>query len=128
MGSASSWWDDTQAPAGLKPSCSDTTDAAPLGRFLRDFQPFAPPDPLDPLVIHSPARIAEQGSHPAIAVAAMLPGQFDDVGGQPATINIGLNQPLQKWGCPHMTAPARLEHHRSDSAYHCRQSGYAKEE
>ena len=35
-----------------------------------------------PLHVHRPARVAEQRGDPAIAVAAVLAGERDDVGGQ----------------------------------------------
>ena len=54
--------------------------------LLRDLQPLPLPDPLDPLVADQPAGITQQGGDLAIAVAAVLPGQFDDVGGQPFLI------------------------------------------
>ena len=49
-------------------------------------EPFAPPDPLDPLVVHMPACVTEHGRDTAIPVSAVLAGQFDDVGGQPVLI------------------------------------------
>src|SRR5437763_16748735 len=49
----------------------------------RDLQPLAPPDPLDPLIVDQPAGPAQQLGDLAIAVAAILPRQLDDVGGQP---------------------------------------------
>ena len=54
-----------------------------LGLLGRDFQPLAPPDPLDPLVVDQPAGSAQQLGDLAIAIAAILPGQLDDVGRQP---------------------------------------------
>ena len=47
-------------------------------------QPFslASPDSLDPLVVEPPAGPAQQLGDLAITVAAILPGQFDDVGRQ----------------------------------------------
>jgi hypothetical protein len=60
--------------------------AGALGLPGRDFQPLASPDPLDPLVIDQPAGPAQQLGDLAIAVAAILPGQFDEVGGQPGFI------------------------------------------
>src|SRR5947208_6184080 len=54
-----------------------------LGLFGRDLQPLAPPDPLDPLIVDQPAGPAQQLGDLAIAVAAILPRQLDDVGGQP---------------------------------------------
>jgi hypothetical protein len=63
--------------------------------LLRDLQPFTPPDTLDPLVVHMPARVVQQaGDHP-IAIAPVLVGQLDDVVGQtlfigPALRNLAL--------------------------------------
>ena len=51
-----------------------------------NLQPLASPDPLDPLVVDEPAGPAQQLGDLAIAVAAILPGQFDDVGRQPLFI------------------------------------------
>ena len=48
-----------------------------------DFQPLASPDPLDPLVVDQPTGPAQQLGNLAIAVAAIPPGQFDDIGHQP---------------------------------------------
>jgi len=51
-----------------------------------DLQPLASPDPLDPLVVDQPARPAQQFGNLAIAVAAILPGQLNEVGDQPLFI------------------------------------------
>jgi hypothetical protein len=52
--------------------------------LLGNLQPLASPDPLDALVIDDPAsRRPQQLRNLAIAVAAVLPGQFDDIGRQP---------------------------------------------
>ena len=51
-----------------------------------DLQPLAPPDPLDPLVVDQPAGPAQQRGDLAIAVAAILAGQLDDVGAQPLLV------------------------------------------
>jgi hypothetical protein len=51
-----------------------------------DFQPLASPDPLDPLVVDQPTGPAQQLGNLAIAVPAILPGQFDDVGHQPLLV------------------------------------------
>ena len=50
--------------------------------FVRNLQPLTPPDPLDPLVIHEPARILQKRRYLAIAVTAVLASEFDDIGGQ----------------------------------------------
>jgi hypothetical protein len=52
----------------------------------RDLQPLASPDPLNPLVVDQPANPAQQLGDLTIAVAAILPGQLDDVGRQPRVI------------------------------------------
>jgi hypothetical protein len=55
-----------------------------FGLLLGNLQPLTPPDPLDPLVVDDPTGLIPQ--HPrnlAIAVAAILSGQLNDVGGQP---------------------------------------------
>ena len=67
------------------------TDAGPvvepepaLLRLLpRNFEPFAPPDPLDPLVVHVPPSVVQHPGHHAVAVAHMTARQLDDVFGQP---------------------------------------------
>jgi hypothetical protein len=48
-----------------------------------DLQSLAPPDPLHPAVTDRPASLAQQGGDLAIAIAAILAGQFDDIGRQP---------------------------------------------
>ena len=53
---------------------------------MGDLQPLASPDALDPLVVDCPARPAQQPSDLAIAVAAVLPGQLDDIGREPLLI------------------------------------------
>ena len=51
-----------------------------------DLQPLASSDPLDTLIVDEPAGPAQQLGDLAVAVAAILPGQFDDVGCQPLFI------------------------------------------
>ena len=46
-------------------------------------EPLASPDPLDPLVVDDPARLLQQPGDLAIAVAAVLPGKLNGVGGEP---------------------------------------------
>ena len=53
-----------------------------MGLPGRDLQPLASPDPPDPFVVDQPAGPAQQRGDLAIAVAAILPGLLDDVGGQ----------------------------------------------
>src|SRR4051812_32192168 len=60
--------------------------ASALGLSGGDLQPLASPDPLDSLVIDQPACPAQQLGDLAVAVATVLPGQLDDVGGQPGFI------------------------------------------
>jgi hypothetical protein len=58
-----------------------------LGLPGGNFQPLASPNPLDPLVIDQPTSPAQQLGNLAIAVAAILPRQFDDVGSQPCALS-----------------------------------------
>jgi hypothetical protein len=51
-----------------------------------DLQPLASPDPLDPLVVDEPAGPAQQLGDLAVAVAAIVSGQLDDVSDQPLFI------------------------------------------
>src|SRR5215207_11046297 len=48
-----------------------------LGLPGRHFEPLAAPDPLDPLVVHEPARVSEERADLAIAVAAVSASEFD---------------------------------------------------
>jgi len=54
---------------------------APLGLLLRYFEPLAAPDPLDPFVVDQPAGI-QQRADLAVAIAAVLACQLDQVGGE----------------------------------------------
>jgi hypothetical protein len=95
--------DKVVAPDMVGPFCSQP-DAGPvrkpqtpsLGLFGRHFQPLPSPDPLDPLVVDDPAggRTQELCDLP-VAVAAVLAGEFNDVGGEPLLIVSPLwNTPL----------------------------------
>ena len=53
-----------------------------LRLLLWHFQPLPPPDPLDPLRVHQPAGVSQQGCDAPVAIAAILGSQCDDVGGQ----------------------------------------------
>jgi hypothetical protein len=56
---------------------------APAFRLsVRNLQPLTPPDAFDPLIVHEPARMAQQRGDLAIAVAAIPAGKLNDVGGQ----------------------------------------------
>src|SRR5687768_13739303 len=58
-------------------------EPATLGLLLGDPQPLTSPDPLHPLVVHDPARgRAQQFGDLAVAVAAILARELDDVGGE----------------------------------------------
>src|SRR5690606_37841395 len=56
------------------------------------FQPLPPPQALDPLVVHLPSGIPQQSRNPTIAIAAILSGQFDQVGVQAIFIRSPLRQ------------------------------------
>ena len=53
-----------------------------LGLLMWDLQPLASPDTLDPLVVDDPTRLAQQRGDLAIAIAAVLPGKLDNIGGE----------------------------------------------
>jgi hypothetical protein len=55
---------------------------AALGLLTGNLQPLTLPDTLDPLVVDCPARLAQQRGDLAIAVAAVLPGKLDNIGGE----------------------------------------------
>jgi hypothetical protein len=57
-------------------------EPAALGVLMGDLQPLALPDPLDPLVVDCPARLAQELGDLAIAIAAILPGELDNIGGE----------------------------------------------
>lgn len=52
------------------------------GLLVRNLQPLASPDPLDPLAIHNPAGSMQHRRDATITVTAILSGERDDVGGQ----------------------------------------------
>ncbi len=66
--------------------------AAALGLLLGNLQPLPSPDPLDPLVVHKPAGVAQQSRDLAVAVATILPGKLDDVGCQPLLVVAALRR------------------------------------
>ena len=49
---------------------------------MRNLQPLALPDTLDPLVVDCPARLAQQFGDLAIAITAVLPSKLDNIGGE----------------------------------------------
>src|SRR5215469_3327590 len=67
---------------------SDRTSITSIALSLRaipaygDLQPLTLPGTLDPLVVDYPARLAQQFCDLAIAIAAVLPGKLDNIGGE----------------------------------------------
>jgi hypothetical protein len=57
-------------------------EPAALGLLGWDLQPLASPDALDPLVVDNPARLAQELGELAIAIAAVVPGKLDNIGGE----------------------------------------------
>jgi len=86
---------DVIAVLGPKPDAGSVVEPKTTALWLPgwDLQPLASPDPFDPLVVDEPAGPAQQLGDLAIAVAAILPGQLDDVGGQPLLIISALRDP-----------------------------------
>jgi hypothetical protein len=83
---------DVIAVLGPEPDAGAVVQPEPtaLRLLLGNLQPLASPDPLDPLVVDQPASPAQQRGDLAIAVAAILAGQLDDVGRQPRFILMAL--------------------------------------
>src|SRR5262249_38452302 len=57
-------------------------EPAALGLLMGDLEPLALPETLDPLVVDCPARLAQQFGDLAVAIAAVLPGKLDNIGGE----------------------------------------------
>src|SRR5262249_39362123 len=57
-------------------------EPAALGLLMGNLEPLTLPDTLDPLVVDCPARPAQQRGDLAIAIAAVLPGKLDNIGGE----------------------------------------------
>lgn len=76
-------------PLGPQTDAGSVAEPQPtaLRLFGRDFKPLASPDPFDPLVVDHPTggRTQQLGDLP-IAVAPILSGKFDDVGGEPLLV------------------------------------------
>src|SRR4051794_25039322 len=64
-------------------------EASALGLLRGHFEPLAAPDPFHALVVHQPARVAQQGRDLAIAIAAVLTGQLDEIGGETLFVLLG---------------------------------------
>jgi len=63
---------EPDAAAIIKPQ------STPLWLFSRHFKPFLLPDPLDPLVIHPPAFVTQDGCNSAVAVSSVHARKLDD--------------------------------------------------
>ena len=83
---------------------------AALRLFAGNFQPLAPPDPFDPFVVDDPAGGRSQKLRDLpIAVAAILTGELNDVGGQPFfVISPRRNAPLRRTVLSEHTADPSL--------------------
>ncbi len=68
-------------------------ETAPFWLFLWHFQPFPPPDAIDPLDVDMPTSGNKHLADAAIAVAAVLRGQPDDIGRQGGLVIANLEMP-----------------------------------
>ncbi len=86
---------DVVGPLRPQPDAGAVVEPEPalLRLLVRDLQPFAPPDPLDPLRVHMPTGVVQQTGDHAIAVAAVLAGQLDDVVGEANLVTTAPRQP-----------------------------------
>jgi hypothetical protein len=73
---------------GPQPNAGPIREPEPttFGLLGRDLEALALPDALDPLVVDQPTGRAQQGRDLAVAVAAIEPGQRDDVGREPLLV------------------------------------------
>src|SRR5215468_4058466 len=84
-------------------------EPASFGLFIGDLQPLASPDALDPLVVDYPARLAQQSCDLAIAIAAVLPGKLDSIGGEtPLVLTAARDLALRRAMLPERRAGATL--------------------
>src|SRR5215831_12111024 len=82
---------------------------AALGLLMGDLQPLALPDTLDPLVVDCPARLAQQRGDLAIAIAAVLPGKLDNIGGEtPLVVTTARDLALRRAMLPERRTGATL--------------------
>ena len=100
---------DVVAMLGPEPGAGAIVEpqAAPLRLLGRHLEPLASPDPLAPLGVHNPARIAQQGRDPAITIATILSGQRDDVGHEQVFV---ISAPRRRTVLSERHAHAALEH------------------
>ncbi len=82
----------------------------PLRLLGGNFQPLAPPDPLDPFVVDDPAGGRSQKlRNLPLAIAAVPMGELNDVGGQPLlVISPRRNAALRRTMLPEHTADLSL--------------------
>lgn len=95
-------------PLGTKSDAGSVREPQPAALRLLggNFQPLAPPDPFDPFVVDDPAGGRSQKLRDLpIAIAAILTGEFNDVGGQPFFVISPLrNVALRRTMMPEHTA------------------------
>ena len=85
--------------------------STPFWLLAWDFQPFAPPDALNTLVVDVPAFRPEQSRDPALAIAAILLGKTNDGLGQSLFISsYGLHMSLCRAGLAQYAASRALGH------------------
>ena len=83
---------DVVGPLRPQPNTRSVVEPEPalLRLLLRHLQPLPSPDPCDPLAVHHPAGTTHHRRDAAIAVAAVLEGERDDVSGKRRLIVTGL--------------------------------------
>lgn len=79
---------DVVRPLGAQPYARAIIQPEPLALWLlrRNLQPRTSPDPFDTLVVDTAAGAPQQFRDPAMAIATVVTGQSDVVGGQPLLI------------------------------------------
>ncbi len=95
-----------------------------LRLFTRDLQPLLPPDSFDPLDVHRPASPLQQRRDAAVAIAAVLGGERDDVGPQGRLI-VGRRRRLALRGTMLPQDPARPSFGHAEFRFHMLHTGAA---
>jgi hypothetical protein len=84
-------------------------EPAALGLLMGNLQPLTLPDTLDPVVDY-PARLAQQRCDLALAVAAVLLGKLDSIGGETLLVlTAARDLALRRATCPSAAQARRSE-------------------
>src|SRR5690606_22014446 len=86
---------DVAAMGRSKPDARSVIQPEPSSLWVpvRYFQPFATPNPLDPLGIHRPSFLSKQCGDAAVSIATVDRGQSDNIRRQALLVGAGPQTP-----------------------------------